>query len=262
MPFSGQVTDLVINLTNSRVDYSVVSINGRTVLVPWSATVFDDSQALHFNGLADQLSNAPTFEQGGVDFSDQSWDQNYSGYWNNNSGQNSSTNSGSNGFSTTPQVSGSSGSAFGQGGGSSMVNSSTAILASQLLKTQVVANGFNVSSGMVGTVVPNTGSINSVSLGTIQDVVVNRLSGDIPWLLLGVNVSALGIENRLVPVPFNSLDHEFSGGILYLTIDPTRLQNAPNLDTTGLPGILGFGWDSSILNYWLGNNSFQPTQNP
>jgi sporulation protein YlmC with PRC-barrel domain len=225
----GQVADFVINLLTSRVDYLVVTTNGRQVLVPWAGLSLgsSSSQSFAFPYDAAQLQNAPSLNQGGIDFNQQNWSSNVQNYW--SSGVNAGAQSGT----STP--------------GSGSVGSGTyAALFSQLQNVQVTTSV--PPNSVVNT--PQAG--NNFALGTIRDAVVNPSTGDVPYLLVAPNTDFLGLNNRLIPVPFNAFQRTTNGSTLSFNIDVNSLRNAPSFDANNLPNNLGMGWDSSILSYWVG----------
>lgn len=246
----GQVTDFVINIPQARISYVVLNANNRSVLVPWSSINFN-GQSFGFSGSSDQLNNAPVFDQSGVDFSNQNWDQNYQSFW----GSNSGSGTGNSNSSTT----GGSGS---QGTGSFSGMGTSAILASQLLRVQVVAPGFNGSGqAQSGTAVPNTGS--NLGIGQVQDALVSQSSGAVPWLLVSVSSNFINLNNRVIPVPFPAISNLDVNG-LFLTLNQSLLGSAPNLDASNLPNLFGSGWDQQFFQYWnnSGFNNPQATAQP
>lgn len=78
----GQVEDFIINIPGQRVDYLIVSMNGQSVVVPFSSLAFDrDNGGYTFNGNMDNLNNAPAFSAGDFDFTDENWDQDVIDFW-------------------------------------------------------------------------------------------------------------------------------------------------------------------------------------
>ena len=247
----GQVTDFIINAAAGQVDYIVVSAQNGTVLVPWSAissvdTVFN---AFMFQYAGDRIQNAPAFDANSVNFNQQNWDQDVMTYWN-------SVRSGGTGAPgvNTPVAPGSvtSQPAANATPPANVTSSAAAFRFSDLVTAQVVTPDFMNSLGslITGTSVPNTGS--TMVLGTVQDAVVNPTTGELPFLLVSINNNIPGFENRLIPVPYQGFQRGVSGNSLYLSITLDMLRNAPNFDFNSIPNSLGSGWDTGILNYWMG----------
>lgn len=223
------VSDFIINLQASRVDYLVVNAGIDQVLVPWSAisSINNNGQAFVFNSSAAKLQGAPPYTSNGADFNQPNWDAAEQSYW-------FSSGAAASGTSVPPATSNPSG---------AVNNGSYAMPFSQLVNIQVVTSltGANQSGG-------NT----SVILGSVRDAIVNPVSGALQYLLVSANTDFMGLNNRLIPVPFFAFQRTFNGSTMYFAIDVNALRNAPNFDASNLPNILGQGWDSSIFNYWTG----------
>ncbi len=167
----GQVEDFVINIPGQRVDYVVVSMNGQSVLVPFSSLAFDrENGGYTFNGNLDNLNNAPAFSAGDFDFTDENWDQDVIDFWRGSNNSASGTPvaaSTSDMSSASPTMdAGSAGSATqsatqevtdpGLNNGPAFQNEQFAVLYSELISMDVVSgnganNNNNAGSDLSGT---------------------------------------------------------------------------------------------------------------
>ena len=218
----GTVTDLIVNPELSRVDYLAVEYNdplraGRsTTLVPWEAFLVKPEQVsgvleagvFYLNADLDVLHNAPQANLSQIDFSQPSWGSAYSSFWQNH-------------FQSEPRPE------MG-GGGPGSANRPSAVLFSSLLTTPLMG-----SSGQ------------NVNLGTVQDAVVDQVSGLVDYVLM-----LRGRDNQLVPVPFNHLTMAQQNGALTISVDQALFDNAPVLNPTALQGNITPNWDQNIRSYW------------
>lgn len=219
---SGQISDLVISLPETRVAYLVVMNNGRQVLVPWESVTSIDSnnQSFLFNNTSNRFQNAPEFNPQSVDFTNPEWDADVQNAWG----------SGSSAGVQTPQP------GLNTGGGLQQ-----AVLASRLLSMQVSAQVSAATTAAPGSVGDTT------VVGQVYDAVINRSAGEIPWLL--VSLGQGGSQDQVIPVPFSALNHSTRDGLLLLS-SPAHLQSAPGLDINNLVPEFGAGWDQDFQNFW------------
>lgn len=102
----GGVSDFIINLPKTRIDYVVMDgQDGRQVLVPWASlsSVNGENQVLTFKDAGSRLESAPDFDINGLDFNNQEWDEDVINFWIAGPDMNQSQNNGSQG-SATPQA--------------------------------------------------------------------------------------------------------------------------------------------------------------
>jgi len=112
----------------------------------------------------------------------------------------------------------------------------------------------NKASSLIGMEVRNP---QNERLGEIKDLVVDLNSGKIGYLVLSVG-GFLGIGDKYVAVPPNSLRAAPDQDRLVLNADKAKIQNAPGFAKSSWPDVNSSSWtaDSS---YWLSDQSAQGT---
>ncbi|CDZ79241.1 PRC-barrel domain protein [Legionella massiliensis] len=87
------------------------------------------------------------------------------------------------------------------------------------------------ASEITGTKVKNAAGEN---LGEINEVVVNKSSGKVSYLVLDFG-GVLGFGNKFFAIPWNLFAYELNDGSYILNIDKERLKNAPGFDKEHWP---------------------------
>jgi sporulation protein YlmC with PRC-barrel domain len=108
----------------------------------------------------------------------------------------------------------------------------------------------SLASDLLGLGVRNPDGEN---LGEIEEIVVDRQSGQIHYVVLGAG-GFLGIGEKLVLVPWGALgvhvDAQEVDQLVTLNIDQEVLANAPNFDPNDLPDVNTPDWDADVRAYW------------
>lgn len=87
-------------------------------------------------------------------------------------------------------------------------------------------------------------------LGTINEVVIDKLSGKVNYLVLDFG-GILGFGNKYFAMPWNLFSYNDKEGCFFINIDKDRLNNAPGFDKDHWPNFSDIKYVSSINNYYL-----------
>src|SRR5262249_23042574 len=85
-------------------------------------------------------------------------------------------------------------------------------------------------------------------IGTIEDIVVNPVSGVIEYAI--VSLDDLGGRNRLFTIPWSSMSISPSRDYVLLDVDRARLARAPSFERDRWPDLGDPAWRRSIHDYY------------
>lgn len=105
-----------------------------------------------------------------------------------------------------------------------------------------------LASKVKGTAVYNSAG---EKIGTVEDVVLDKLSNQIMFAALGFG-GVLGVGEKYYPVPWALLDYDEDKGGYVVPLDRERLENAPAYDLKDLTkhdGSLGVAREKSYTYY-------------
>jgi osmotically-inducible protein OsmY/sporulation protein YlmC with PRC-barrel domain len=86
-------------------------------------------------------------------------------------------------------------------------------------------------------------------IGTIEDIVVNPVSGVIEYAIVSLD-ELLGRRNRLFAIPWSSLRLSSSSDYVLLDVDRERLERAPGFEREHWPDLADPAWRRSIHEYY------------
>jgi sporulation protein YlmC with PRC-barrel domain len=117
-----------------------------------------------------------------------------------------------------------------------------------------------MASDLIGLGVRNEQGDN---LGEIEELVVDRQTGDIHYAVVGAG-GFLGIGERLILVPFAAMDinprAQEVDQLVHLNVDQQILTDAPNFDD--LPDVTVADWDADVRAYWQEHVDVLPVTGP
>lgn len=105
---------------------------------------------------------------------------------------------------------------------------------------------------LIGVDVVNS---HNVGLGSVEDLLLNRKTGQIAYLVIGRG-GVFGIDEKYVPVPWT--DFKLAAGRVLLVLDTTQaqLESAPAIAERMFDSNVNFGPDMSKVDaYWKAHDS-------
>ena len=103
------------------------------------------------------------------------------------------------------------------------------------------------ASEVTGVKVKNT---EGESLGTINEVVIDKLYGKVNYLVLDFG-GVLGFGNKFFAMPWGLFSYDKNDDCFTINIDKDRLKNAPGFDKEHWPNFSDMEFISSINKYYL-----------
>lgn len=248
----GQVKDFVLDLTNLKVAYVIVSGSQTTqattklVAVPWAMLKLQDSStaaaepstkqtggaqgAFVFSGDPKLLANAPEFSADSLPqlgLPAGNWDASILSYWNGAGSGSANTPS-----EATPTASANA--------------SPTSTPEVKQSSTETHLQGVALASKVVGFSIKDS---NNKEIAKVMDAVVDVNTGAITYLILAAT-NIPGLNNKLIPVPLQDLGLDMQNLAVIIQVGPDVLLKAPSFDQGNFPQTTTTGWDSQVKSFW------------
>jgi len=221
----GDVNNMVVDLSTSRISYVIVGAGGflglgeKDILAPFSAFQIKpqgtnventDQQGFYLDVSQEALTNAPEVDVNAVvDNPNPAWDADVSTYW--------------------------------QGQGVSIQTNET--------MTQTKMTGIALAEDLLGY---NVAGPDGEEDGEVQDMVIDDQNGNVKYVLISAG-SGLGLEgDYLIPVPMKALNLTDNRDGFTLAVSQEDLLNAPNFTPDNFPNTAESGWDADVEAYWNG----------
>jgi len=237
----GKVDDLILDLSQLRVQYVVVQSKGQDIPVPWdafkiignppeSANTSMPHDAFMLSVDQNTFQSAPTFDLSNLPALGQptnNWDASIQSYW---QGVLPASATGT----PTPSLTG------------TPSTSVTGTPAATTTGPDVSLQGVVLASKIMNFSVQAGNNLGSIA---INDIIIDDTTGDVQFLVIQASNSTLGQRTIPVPLKFFGLTSGTSQS-LTLTAALSDLENAPSFSGGQYPNTQAPGWDSQIQSYW------------
>lgn len=92
-------------------------------------------------------------------------------------------------------------------------------------------------------------NLDQENLGEINDVVIDKLSGKVSYLVLDFG-GILGFGNKFFALPWHLFTYDASDDCFLVNVDKERLKNAPGFDKDHWPNFAAPDFSASINDYY------------